>query len=387
MSVLKKGFFATFIFLNFSLNFFGSYLYSKEENIKSFDYELYEILNNKKDGDLDTYLLGAGDTLKLKFENAKEFSNNYTIDPNGRIDLPRLESVLIEGLTCKEMESLLEKKYSNYIFQPQISISIADYRPVNVYVSGEVDSPGFYNLSSNNELDRFSTKENLFNTENQFEDLNSLNLTNNSLSTSSRSFPTLFDAIKRARGITPFSDLTKIKVIRKETFSQGGGLIEANLDLLDLLTKGDETQNIRLYDGDVIVIKKSDSLIQDQIMTAARTNLNPKFFNVFVTGRVNEPGTIKVPQGATLNQAIILAGGAKVLKGKIEFLRFKEGKIERRLISHKPSEKSYGKSNPILMNGDIVRVRNSPISGSVEVLNELTLPILGVYSIYNIFSN
>ena len=94
-----------------------------------------------------------------------------------------------------------------------------------------------------------------------------------------------------------------------------------------------------------------------------------------------------MPQGATLNQAIILAGGAKVLKGKIEFLRFKEGKIERRLISHKPSEKSYGKSNPILMNGDIVRVRNSPISGSVEVLNELTLPILGVYSIYNIFSN
>ena len=383
---MKKGFFATFIFLNFSLNFVGSYLYSKEENIKSFDYESYEILNNKKDGDLNTYLLGAGDTLKLKFENAKEFSNNYTVDPNGRINLPRLESVLIEGLTCNEMESLLEKKYSNYIIQPQISIIIADYRPVNVYVSGEVDSPGFYNLSSNNELDRFSTKENLLNTENQFEDSNSLNL-NNRLSTSSRSFPTLFDAIKRARGVTPFSDLTKIKVIRKQTFSQGGGLIEANLDLLNLLTKGDEAQNIRLYDGDVIFIKKSDSLIKDQIMKAARTNLNPKFFNVFVTGRVNEPGTIKVPQGATLNQALILAGGTKILKGKIEFLRFNEGEIERRLISHKPSVNSYSKNNPILMNGDILRVRNSPLSGTVEVLNEVTLPIVGVYSIYNIFSN
>ena len=85
-----------------------------------------------------------------------------------------------------------------------------------------------------------------------------------------------------------------------------------------MITEGDESQNIRLFDGDVLNIGKSDVVLREQLFKSAQSNLNPRFVNVFVTGRVNVPGEIKVPQGSSLNQAISLAGGAKLLrKGRI----------------------------------------------------------------------
>ena len=39
------------------------------------------------------------------------------------------------------------------------------------------------------------------------------------------------------------------------------------------------------------------------------------------------------------------------------------------------------------MAGDVVRVRDSPISATFSVLNELTGPGAGVYSVFSLFSN
>ena len=93
---------------------------------------------------------------------------------------------------------------------------------------------------------------------------------------------------------------------------------------------------------------------------------------VFVIGRVNTPGEVKLPQGSTLNQAISLAGGAKLLKGKIEFVRFnREGTIDRRMFPYNPGASADAPNNPVLASGDLIRVNDSLLSGSVSVLNEL----------------
>jgi len=39
----------------------------------------------------------------------------------------------------------------------------------------------------------------------------------------------------------------------------------------------------------------------------------------------------------------------------------------------------------VLMSGDVVRVNDSLFSASVEVLNELTGPAVGIYSVYSLF--
>jgi hypothetical protein len=56
--------------------------------------------------------------------------------------------------------------------------------------------------------------------------------------------------------------------------------------------------------------------MREQLLAASRTNLSPDFIEVFVSGRVKEPGPQSLHQGATLNQAIASAGGAKISRGR-----------------------------------------------------------------------
>ena len=74
---------------------------------------------------------------------------------------------------------------------------------------------------------------------------------------SSTHFPTVFDAIRSAEGITAYTDLSKVEVIRKRAEGVGGGRIKTNLNFLSLITEGNESQNIRLFDGDTLKLEKA----------------------------------------------------------------------------------------------------------------------------------
>ena len=175
-------------------------------------------------------------------------------------------------------------------------------------------------------------------------------------------------------------------MIRKRADGLGGGRIKADLNFLSLITEGNFSQNIRLFDGDTLNIGKSPIILRDQLLKAGQSNLNPQFMRVFVTGRVNMPGEVTLPQGSSLNQAISLAGGAKLLKGRIEFVRFNiEGTIDRRLFAYNPRATVSSRDNPILAAGDVIRVQDSILSGTISVFNELTNPFVRAYSIYSLF--
>ena len=95
------------------------------------------------------------------------------------------------------------------------------------------------------------------------------------------------------------------------------------------------SKNIRLFDDDVIYVSKSDIVLKDQLINATQTNLSPDFITVFVSGRVNDAGRITLPQGASLNQALIGAAGPKILRGHVEFVRFSRGgDSERRKFNY-----------------------------------------------------
>ena len=127
-------------------------------------------------------------------------------------------------------------------------------------------------------------------------------------------------------------------------------------------------------------------VLREQLLKAGQTNLSPQFIQVYVSGRVKTPGGITVPQGASLTQAISLAGGTQLLKGKVEFIRFtREGEIDRRIFKFNPNAASDTPDNPVLMAGDVIRVQDSALSAGIGVLNELTGPLVGVYSVYSIF--
>ena len=176
-------------------------------------------------------------------------------------------------------------------------------------------------------------------------------------------------------------------MIRKRAEGLEAAGSKTNLNFLSLITEGNESQNIRLFNGDALKIGRSPIVLKDQLLKAGQSNLSPQFVEVFVTGRVNIPGGVKIPQGGSLNQAISLAGGTKLLKGKIEFVRFnREGTIDRRIFAYNPGAAPDAPNNPVLAAGDLIRVNDSIVSGGINVLNELTGPFVGLYSVYSLFN-
>ena len=297
----------------------------------------------------------------------------------------------MEGLTIEELRLFLTDQFRPYVRQPVVFIAPVGYRPVRVYVGGEVARPGYYTLRGAEFGQDLNTRN-----QQRFGVSNSgaVRALSSSLSSLERSAsanglsaaPTLFDALQAARGVTPFSQLETVQITRKRPLSEGGGRIQAKVNFLRLISEGDEDVNIRLYDGDAVFVQKSDNLLLDQLLAATRTNLSPDFIEVFVSGRVKEPGPQQLPQGASLNQAIASAGGPKLLRGKVEFLRFtQEGATDRRIFGYDPKAISGNYRNPVLMPGDVVRVNESLVSASLELFNEITAPAVGIYSVYSIF--
>jgi polysaccharide export outer membrane protein len=358
----------------------------------------------------DAYILGPGDSLQIELLDIPELSGTFSIGPDGTLYLPRLRALYVEGLTVEELRFFLTEQFKAYVKSPQLYVKPVGYRAVRVYVGGEITRPGYYMLSGGQVLQEqisilegrspTSVRQQATNLQDfqaarlrlqrqASDDVSAIQgISGAGSAGSSNRWPTLFDALRAAQGVTPYSNLGEVQVVRKQPLSAGGGKVRATVDFLRLVSSGDESVNIRLFDGDVIQVSRSPQVMRDQLLAASRTNLSPDFIEVFVSGRVKEPGPQSLPQGATLNQAIASAGGAKLLRGRVEFLRFSpDGATDRRLFSFNTGAKAGDYKNPVLMSGDVVRVNDSIFSASVEVLNELTGPAVGIYSVYSLFRN
>ena len=165
-----------------------------------------------------------------------------------------------------EIIALLNFKYKDFLVDPDISITIDQFRQIKVYVGGEVNRPGYYSLTGQ--------------------------------------LSSVFTALQAANGITPFTNLSEINVVRKIPISKGGGKKRATVDILRLITAGDDSENIKSYDGDIIMVSKDSEIIREQILKAAQSHLLNLYQYLFV---VNKEGQINLPQGVILNSAIIAA--------------------------------------------------------------------------------
>ena len=179
----------------------------------------------------------------------------------------------------------------------------------------------------------------------------------------------------------------KDKLIRKNTISNGGGKITTTLNLEKLILNRDDSHNIRIYDEDTIVIGKLKNSNQNNISSAVKFRMNPKYVKVIIGGRVNAPGVLTLTRFSTLNDAIDMAGGAKVLKGPTTFVRFNnDGTIDKRKFRLSKNSKRGSRKNPFLKSGDIIYVGNSPYNVASEVITEFTRPFANIYGSYKFFS-
>ena len=169
----------------------------------------------------------------------------------------------------EELRYFLTEQFKTYVKSPQVFITPVGYRAVRVYVGGEISRPGYYMLSGGQVIeDELNIREAASPTpfraqRSSLKDFQAatLRLQRSSgddasvvqgISATPNRWPTLFDALRAAQGVTPYSDLSTVKVLRKQPLSQGGGKVQAQVNFLSLVTQGDENVNICLVDGDVI---------------------------------------------------------------------------------------------------------------------------------------
>ena len=97
----------------------------------------------------DAYILGPGDGLQIELLDLPELSGSFSIGPDGTLYLPRLRALYVEGLTIEELRAFLTQKFSTYVRDPQVYVRPVVYRPVRVYVGGEVSAQVLPHRSSN----------------------------------------------------------------------------------------------------------------------------------------------------------------------------------------------------------------------------------------------
>ena len=169
------------------------------------------------------YRLGPGDEVIIDVWGASETTIRQTISPEGSILVSNLGPVYLNGKTVKEANNYLKQEFAKIYSgvsgsspSSQIKLTLGEIRSIQVNVMGEVVVPGTYTLSS---------------------------------------FSSVFHALYRAGGVNKIGSLRSIKVVRN-------GHAIADLDVYNFIMKGKMKDDIRLQDGDVIIVNPYESLIQ-----------------------------------------------------------------------------------------------------------------------------
>lgn len=169
------------------------------------------------------YRLGSGDEVIIDVWGASETTIRQTISPEGSILVNTLGPVYLSGKTVGEANQYLKQEFARIYSgvsgtapTTDVKLTLGEIRSIQVNVMGEVMIPGTYTLSS---------------------------------------FSSVFHALYSAGGVNKIGSLRHIKIVRN-------GDVVAELDVYDLLMKGKMKDDIRLQDGDVVLVDPYISLVQ-----------------------------------------------------------------------------------------------------------------------------
>lgn len=99
------------------------------------------------------YVLGANDQILIRAFQVQEIGERpYRIDMDGNIDLPLVGTVKAGGLSVDELEAELVKRLATYVRNPQVSVTVVQYRSEPVFFIGAFQRPGIYPLQGRRTL-------------------------------------------------------------------------------------------------------------------------------------------------------------------------------------------------------------------------------------------
>ena len=160
----------------------------------------------------EDYTIGAGDVLDIMVWKNEELTKKLQVRPDGKISLPLVGEISVEGKKVKELSDQLQETFSRFVTGPTIYVSVMQVNSMNVYVIGRVNAPGVKPI------------------------MGKINV---------------LQGLAMASGLTPFAEGNHIKIFRTET---DGKTSIIDFDYDDVSRGRNLQQNIILKRGDVIVV-------------------------------------------------------------------------------------------------------------------------------------
>ncbi len=94
------------------------------------------------------YVLGPGDTLVVNIWGGQSGRLERPVDRQGQIALPEAGTITVAGLTIAQAQGAIQKALGTQFQNEKVELSLARVRTVRIYVVGDVQRPGAYDVSS-----------------------------------------------------------------------------------------------------------------------------------------------------------------------------------------------------------------------------------------------
>lgn len=94
------------------------------------------------------YIIGAGDTMQINLWGGVTQTITRMVNREGRIFLPEAGSIDVAGLSLAQVENVIEGALKQEYRNAQVAVTVSTLRSVRVYVVGDVQRPGGYDVSS-----------------------------------------------------------------------------------------------------------------------------------------------------------------------------------------------------------------------------------------------
>jgi polysaccharide export outer membrane protein len=209
------------------------------------------------------YVLSPGDELLIGITGSVEAQLRLKVDSQGQIFVPKIGAINVAGVRYGDLAAALSRRVDEQYKQAKLSVVIGRLHGLTVYVTGYAVSPGSYTL--------------------------------NSLST-------MVDAVLAAGGPAAGGSFRSVRLVRN-------GQTVTDLDLYDLLLRGDKSHDVILQDKDVL-------------------NIAPVGPELAVTGSVNAAAIYEAKRGETVADVIRFAGGVDSLADDSRMILVRLGDLD-----------------------------------------------------------
>ncbi|WP_253188260.1 polysaccharide biosynthesis/export family protein [Leptolyngbya sp. 'hensonii'] len=310
---------------------------------------------------LAIYRLGIGDTVTVTVQRFTDLSTQSIIDPEGKITMPLLGRVPLEGLSLEEARERIRTDLDRYIIDPIVTVALAGPRPVQVTIVGEVSEPGFYALSGAGR---------------------------------GVGFLRISTALLAAGGTTDQADLRAVKIRRPLL---DGSFVEQTIDLFTPLKNGDAMPDLNLQDRDVVVVPRlTAGAIQDydRDLVSRSTLAQPLISIRILSYPGSTVGVLRLNNGSTFLDALTAIGPNPDVAdlGSIALVRFdpEQGKAVTRQINGESLLRGDISQNVPLQNNDVIIIGRNLVAQITYALGVFTQPfrdILGFLLFFDSLAN